>query len=43
MAGAVDGVSRDETMYILDTEEKGRNLGLDVYYVDGYYIGIAEN
>lgn len=43
MAGTVDGVSRDETMYILDTEEKGRNLGLDVYYVDGYYMGIAEN
>ena len=43
MDDTVDGASRDETVYILDTEEKGRSLGLDVYYVDGYYIGVTGN
>ena len=32
----------EDTLYILDTREAGEVLGLVVYEIDGYYVGVRE-
>lgn len=38
----ISGADCGDFMYILDTKENGQELGLEVYEVDGFYVGIME-
>lgn len=36
------GADCSDCIYILDTREKGQELGLEVYEIDGCYVGVVK-
>lgn len=38
----LQGIEGDKNLYILDTDERAEELGLTLYMVDGYHVGVLQ-